>query len=139
MRKQCSARDASGKGNISRKGAAGARKRQGAGGSISVDGNLLREEDVTQHTEIARELVLAAWPGIVQGLIKKAKSGGYQHAKLLLELGELTGTDNSQLNNQRQRQLCDALLEGLGLPAEQVEDAAAKLNANQEPENTEAL
>ncbi len=106
---------------------------------MGVDGNLLREEDVTQHTEMARALVLAAWPGIVQGLIKKAKSGGYQHAKLLLELGALTGTDNSQLNNQRQRQLCDALLDGLGLPEKQLEDAEAKLDANPEPENTEAL
>ena len=139
MRKQCSARNASAKGSLSRKGAVGARKSQGVDRSMSVGGNLLREEDVTQHTEMARALVLAAWPGIVQGLIKKAKSGGYQHAKLLLELGALTGTDNSQPNNRRRQQLCDALLEGLGLPEEQLDDAAAKLDANQEPENIEAL
>lgn len=137
MRKQCSARNATARGSRSQKGAAAARTGRGFDRSTSGDGNLVREEDVTQHTEMARALVLAAWPGIVRGLIKKAKSGGYQHAKLLLELGELTG--NLQVNDQRQRQLCDALLEGLGLPEEQVEEAAAKLDANQEAENIEAL
>ncbi|MEO6829623.1 MAG: hypothetical protein ABI164_07410, partial [Acidobacteriaceae bacterium] len=103
----------------SRKGAATARKRPGLDEIAIGSGNPPREEDVTQHTEVARELVLAAWPGIVQGLIKKAKGGGYQQTKLLLDLCEITGTDTSQLNDQRRRQLCDALLEGLGLQAVQ--------------------
>lgn len=67
----------------------------------------------SNHAELARELVLAAWPGIVQGLIKKARSGGYQHTKLLIDLSGLTIEDESQLTESHKQQLCDALLEGL--------------------------
>lgn len=79
---------------------------------------------------MARKLVLAEWTAIVRGLIKKAKSGGYQQTKLLLDLCEITGTDASQLNDQRKRQLCDALLEEFGLPFEQADNQAAKLEPN---------
>jgi uncharacterized protein YjbI with pentapeptide repeats len=135
--KQCSTRSGAAKCKLPRKGAA-ARKRQDLEENVAVDGNLSQEEDVTQHTELARALVLAAWPGIISGLIEKAQGGGYQQAKLLLDLCELTGTDGSQLNEQRKQQLCDALLEGLRLQAAQV-DEAAEMNANQKPESRETL
>jgi hypothetical protein len=135
--KRCSTRSGAAKRKLSRKGAA-ASERQNVEESGAVDGNLSPEEDVTQHTELARALVLAAWPGIISGLIEKAQGGGYQQAKLLLDLCELTVTDGSQLNEQRKQQLCDALLEGLGLQAAQV-DEAAEMNANQKPESRETL
>lgn len=69
-----------------------------------------RERD---YATFARALVLAAWPAIVQGLIEKARNGGYQHTKLLLELCGLNGADAFQMNDNKREQLCDALLEGL--------------------------
>lgn len=122
-----------------RKSAAGANAKRAVDGSFAGNEKLSQDEDAVRHTERARELVLAEWTAIVRGLIKKAKSGGYQQTKLLLELCEITGTDASQLNEQRKRQLCDALLEGFGLPSEQADDEVAKVEPIQEPENTEAL
>lgn len=87
---------------------------------------LPREENITKYAEYARGLVLAAWSEIVQGLIKKAADGGYQQAKLLLDLCDLTNMDASQLNEQRRQQLCDVLLEGLGLSPEQPERRGAE-------------
>lgn len=65
------------------------------------------------YSELARLLVLASWPAIVQGLIRKAVAGGYQQAKLLLDLCALTQVDASNLNDERKQHLCDALLQGL--------------------------
>lgn len=69
-----------------------------------------RERD---YASFARALVLGAWPAIVQGLIEKARNGGYQHTKLLLELCGLSGADAFHMNDNKREQLCDALLEGL--------------------------
>lgn len=79
---------------------------------------LLPSEITDRHTEMARQLVLASWSAIVQGLIKKAKAGGYQQTKLLLDLCALTDIDASQLNEQHKQQLCDALLDGLRLSSD---------------------
>ncbi|HET9087310.1 MAG TPA: hypothetical protein VFN53_07300 [Acidobacteriaceae bacterium] len=65
------------------------------------------------YSELARFLVLASWPDIVQGLITKAVAGGYQQAKLLLDLCALTQVDASHLNDERKQNLCDALLQEL--------------------------
>lgn len=104
-----------------------------------VDGSLSIEENITKYAEQARGLVLAAWPEIVQGLIKKAMSGGYQQTKLLLDLCDLTNVDAPQLNEQRKEQLCDALLEGLGLLSAQPKDQAIEAGNGQEPETTGTL
>jgi hypothetical protein len=110
-----------------------------AGGNLSVSGNPSTEESITKHTALARGLVLKSWTGIVQGLIKKAKTGGYQQTKLLLDLCELTNADGSLLNEQRRQQLCDTLLEGLGLPSAQPEDEAAEPGPRPEPKTTGTL
>jgi hypothetical protein len=99
-----------------------------------VDGNLSIEENITKYAEQARRLVLAEWHGIVQGLIKKAKSGGYQQTKLLLDLCDLSNMDASQLNEQRREQLCDVLLKGLKLSSAQPEDETAEVERRQETE-----
>ena len=65
------------------------------------------------HSELARMLVLASWPAIVQGLISKAIAGNYQQTKLLLDLCALTDVETSAFNEDHKQQLCDALLEGL--------------------------
>jgi hypothetical protein len=62
-----------------------------------------------------RSLVLKAWPEIVRGLIEKAVGGGYQQAKLLLELCDFPAQASSWSKQEDKQQLCDALLEGLRL------------------------
>lgn len=77
------------------------------------------------YSELARLLVLASWPAIVQGLITKAVAGGYQQAKLLLDLCALTQVDASNLNDERKQHLCDALLQGLTFtPSEAINENA---------------
>ena len=70
----------------------------------------------THYCELARLQVIAALPHILQGLIEKAINGGYQQAKLLLDLCDLTETNQPQIGQENTQQLCDALLEGLQLP-----------------------
>lgn len=70
-----------------------------------------KQQIAVDHAEVARSLVLAAWAEIVGGLIKKAADGGYQQAKLLLELCGLESPDATELDNRRTEQLCDILLE----------------------------
>jgi len=135
--KQCSARGATAKRKLPGKVATGTRKKQTGIGNAMGHGDPQRQEDVARHTELTRELVLQAWPEIVRGLIKKAASGGYQQAKLLLDLYEIADKHDSQSNEQHRRQLCDALLEGLGLPATQ--EPTAEAGAQVEPETIEAL
>ncbi len=60
-------------------------------------------------------MVLEAWPEIIDALVARARSGRYQEIKLLIELCDLGTVDPDQLNDERQRQLCDALMEGLRL------------------------
>ena len=112
---------------VPRKSATGTNKGRSSGGNLPVtegaavsgklpvNRKLSEKENITRQAELARGLVLKSWTAIVQGLIKKAKTGGYQQTKLLLDLCELTNADGSAGNEQRGRQLCDALLEGLGL------------------------
>ncbi len=118
------------------------RKRSRAGDTTKaepVDTGLSVDKNIEQYTQLARTFVLEAWPGIVQGLIQKARSGGYQQAKLLLDLCDLTKLDSSSLGEEQKRQLCDVLLEGLGLSSIQVEEETAKMDDRQKPENTETL
>lgn len=74
-------------------------------------------KDKTYYCGLARLQIIAALPNIVQGLIEKAAGGGYQQAKLLLELCDVTSIDSSHISLQHTQQLCDALLEGLQFPA----------------------
>ena len=67
------------------------------------------------YREQARSQVLAAWPKILQGLIEKAMSGGYQHTKLLLDLCELATKESHNSNEHTGEQLCDVLLNNLRL------------------------
>lgn len=67
------------------------------------------------YRELARSQVLAAWPQILEGLIKKAMGGGYQHTKLLLDLGELAVKEPQHCDEHPSEQLCDALLNNLQL------------------------
>lgn len=68
-----------------------------------------------QYYDLVRSQVLAAWPQILQGLIEKAVNGGYQQAKLLLDLCDLAREEPVQSNQQSKQQLCDVLLDGLRL------------------------
>lgn len=65
------------------------------------------------YRELARSQVLAAWPQILEGLIKKAMGGGYQHTKLLLDLCELVAKEPKRFDEAPSEQLCDALLNNL--------------------------
>lgn len=91
--------------------------------------NLARSlKDRTHYCELARLQIIAALPGILQGLIEKARSGGYQQAKLLLDLCDVTSIDLSQINQQHTQQLCDALLEGLQFPKAQLDNSKVDNN-----------
>ena len=68
-----------------------------------------------QYCDLVRAQVLVAWPKILEGLIEKAMSGGYQQAKLLLDLCDLAGEEPVQSSQSSKQQLCDALLDGLRL------------------------
>lgn len=72
-------------------------------------------ETQEEYRELARTKVLAAWPKILQGLIEKAKGGGYQHTKLLLDLCELAAKVPQHSGESSNEQLCDALLNSLQL------------------------
>jgi hypothetical protein len=72
-------------------------------------------EKEIQYCDAARSQVLAAWPQILEGLIEKAMCGGYQQTKLLLDLCDLATMKPSQPDPQPREQLCDALLDRLGL------------------------
>jgi hypothetical protein len=67
------------------------------------------------YREFARAQVLAAWPQILQGLIEKATSGGYQHTKLLLDLSNLATREAIDPSQDAEEQLCDVLLDNLRL------------------------
>lgn len=67
-----------------------------------------------QYCDLVRAQVLVVWPQILQGLIEKAMSGGYQQTKLLLELCDLA-REETVASQQSKQQLCDVLLEGLRL------------------------
>lgn len=95
-----------------------------------VDGVLSTEEDIAKYTNLARKLVLAAWPKIVRGLIEKATDGNYQQAKLLVELCELTHADANELNEHRKQQLCDVLLDELLIEPDLDETNLPTLAAN---------
>jgi hypothetical protein len=73
------------------------------------------QEKRTQYYDVARSQVLAAWPKILEGLIEKAMCGGYQQTKLLLDLCDLAAMRPSQSDRQPKEQLCDVLLDRLGL------------------------
>lgn len=53
-------------------------------------------------------------------------SGGYQQAKLLLDLCELDSFESPQSSELNQQQLCDALLEGLRLQSPKPESPMAE-------------
>jgi hypothetical protein len=81
---------------------------QSAAAGITCNG---REE----YRELARAEVFAAWPQILQGLIEKARSGAYQHTKLLLDLCELPTEEPGNDHSYPGERLCDALLDNLRL------------------------
>ena len=87
------------------------------------------KKNTRNHAELARALALQAWPKIVRALIEKAASGGHQQAKLLADLFDLTSIETSQLDGMHRQQLCDVLLEGLGLlPAQSTSATEATSN-----------
>lgn len=133
MPKKCSTRRASAKRKSSRERLGGARC--GSAGDI----HLLPDVDITTSVELARKLIVSAWPEIVRGLIKKAADGGYQQTRLLMDLCDLTSQDAALASVERKQQLCDVLLEGLGLPSVQVEEKAAGTIAQHKPEKTRTL
>jgi hypothetical protein len=89
------------------------RERARVGGQNADTG--LIAETRKGYRELARSQVLAAWPQILEGLIEKAVGGGYQHAKLLLDLCELATKEPHQSDEHPNEQLCDALLNNLRL------------------------
>ena len=90
-----------------------------SGERARVDGQTAEAKLIGQtyegYRELARSEVLAAWPQILEGLIEKAMGGGYQHTKLLLDLGELAGREPHHSDEHPNEQLCDALLNNLQL------------------------
>ncbi len=138
MTKQRSPHRAPVKTRASRKTATGANSGVGMDRELPVSGKLARAEDTAEHAELARKLVLKSWTGIVQGLIKKAKTGGYQQTKLLLDLCELT-KGGSELSGQHKRQLCDALLEGLGWSPTELQEQADDSEATPAAEATKGF
>ena len=109
MPKQRSTRTATPK-SISHRDPASARKEQQSSDEISC-----QLATFAAYAQTAKQLVLDAWPDIIQGLIKKAIGGGYQQTKILLDLCHLATTDESLFNEKEKQDLCDALLHGLGL------------------------
>lgn len=93
--------------NSNRTGAVAINGRQGENGTP------LREENILNYADMARELVMVAWPEIVRGLIKKAADGGYQQTRLLLDICNLAESDAPLQNGTWH--LCDVLLEELNL------------------------
>lgn len=70
-------------------------------------------EENIHSCEIARQQVIAALPSIIRGLIDKAKEGGCQQTKLLLDLCDVKTLGSTHLEGKNPQQLCDALLDGL--------------------------
>lgn len=97
--------------------ARGQRRGQNKGANAACGGSVEQgaRREAIHRAEVARRLVLSAWAEIVGGLIKKAVEGGYQQAKLLLELCELENPDTTSSDERRRAQLCDVLLEHLPL------------------------
>ncbi len=122
MPKVCSTRSAKKNKNKTKNKTFDKRQRHPANLAIST-------KDRTHYCELARPQIIAALPGILQGLIEKAKGGGYQQAKLLLDLCDVANPAPSQINQQHTQQLCDALLEGLQFPAAQLDNSKADNNA----------
>ena len=95
---------------------------------------LPREENILNYADMARQLVMAAWPEIVRGLIKKAADGGYQQTRLLLDICNLAEPDvPSQKGTWH---LCDVLLEELNLlplPANEAGKNAADEKTDSQP------
>lgn len=85
------------------------------------------------YTSLARNLVLRSWAGIIQGLIDKALAGGYQQTKLLLELCELSKVDANHVTEKDKQQLCDALLSGLGISVQRVDNCAGNHEPQEKP------
>lgn len=69
----------------------------------------------SRQASVALELVMDSWAEIIQGLIKKAIDGGYQQAKLLVELCALLSVDEPAPSAQSNAELCDILLNTLTL------------------------
>jgi len=91
-----------------------------------VENTALSTKGKMPYCELARSEVLTAWPQILEGLIDKAMSGGYQQVKLLLELCDLSSMDPPESKQQHKRELCDALLEGLRLQLPEPERSMAE-------------
>ena len=72
-------------------------------------------QEHSEYCDLAKAQVLAAWPKILQGLIEKAMSGGYQQTKLLLDLCDLATSESLHPNQNGREQLCDVLLNNLQL------------------------
>jgi hypothetical protein len=119
--------------------AKGQRRRQNKGAGSNYGGSVEKDthQMASHRAEVARDLVLDAWAEIVGGLIKKAAEGGYQQAKLLLELCELENTDATELDHQRRAQLCDVLLEQLALSPAAPTNPIATVDNSVEPYSQE--
>lgn len=64
---------------------------------------------------IARRQIYKSWKQIVQGLIDQASKGGYQHAKVLLEICGITRLTVNKTQAKEITSLSDRLLQGLEL------------------------
>lgn len=70
------------------------------------------------YIQQARSLLLASWQQIVQGLIDQAARGGYQQAKILLDL---CGISKIGGNAEHGKSLSDSLLQGLEIYVDQTD------------------
>ncbi len=65
------------------------------------------------YVDQARSLVMESWPEIIQGLISKSREGGYQHAKLLIDICGMLKERSHDGETKDEQQLCDVLLKSL--------------------------
>lgn len=116
----------------------GPRKRGTAGNSsTAVWKTPATREERAAWTEKAHALILAAWPAIVEGLIAKAAEGGYQQAKLLLDLIESAGSQaDMEVREMQQKQLLDVLLADLGVTPEETAAAGSLETTERHPPET---
>ncbi len=108
-------------------------QKQTAISSVPVKKRKVRTPDpVTDedYINLARGLVLSAWPKIIKCLIGKSIKGGYQQTKLLLELCGISNVQRKRSVENNQQQLSDVLLKGLQIYAKVIDSR----DGNSEPE-----
>ena len=99
----------------------GVPKRTTGNGVPARQGKQARGKSAERDTfiRIARSQILTSWEQIVKGLIDQAVQGGYQHAKMLLELCGISKIEQGKKRPAAKSSLSDQLLKGLAICVEE--------------------